>query len=768
MKKKMFLTLGILCVLLTIPFYTAAQAREVDAQLLPHAANAIIDGNQASVLFSDLRYREKTLVGPFSITSILFSTPPSWKLMPGGEVELHYDILLSGSDVNKIVDGKNPYGGNLLLTLNGQLIGSIPLDEVGSHTAHLEIPDTALTSVREDGRHQLTISLDASFSCDYNITARVVISPTSLFNLVFEESSPELNLAHLPAPFYLENSFIPDNTLVVVPNNPNAQEIQSALNIMAGFGSMIGSSYNMELINVSQLANIDPTLYQMIFIGTPDQLDILSKSNFQIPIANGKFVNMPPASENDGVIQLTLSPWNPNKVIMMISGNSSEAVVKAGQAVSSRQIFVYENPTLAFVSNVQTLSATLPIVEDFTFENLGYVTNTLSGIGVKSQEYVFYVSKEQVLTKDGYVDLVYYHSGLLDYGLSSFSVDLNGQAIASTPFSKESEQVTTLHIRIPPGTLRFGENHLNVSASMLSLPSCDVSGFSDPWFTISSHSNVHLPVAIIPSLAEPLLKDLKFFPELFVTHSDLGDIAFIFEKSDIASWKTAGKLAYNLGQQFNPLIANLRVAYADDVPPDIHDTRSMIIFGLASDIPFLAEFNDMLPAPFDLVNNIANERQLLVSYRIPEGVSVGYLQLMQSPFNSEKSILVVSGNDHNGVLLAGNALLQPDLESQLSGVFAVTNGTQVATGNASSPFSIVGDIVPESVPVSTTPVSGLLGQPRIVERPIWLLPVIIISALSVLGILGYVAATAIAKKRLQPIDVPADGVDVNKIDESQK
>lgn len=767
MKKKMFLVLGILCVLLAIPLHTAAQAHGVDLQLLQHAANAI-NGNQASVLFSDLRYREKTLVGPFSATNVLFSTPPSWKLMPGGEVELHYDILLSGSDVNKIVDGKNPYGGNLLLTLNGQIIGSIPLDEVGSHIAHLVIPDIALTSIREDGRHQLTISLDAGFSCDYNITARVVISPTSLFNLVFEESSPELNLAHLPAPFYLENSFVPDNTLVVVPNNPNAQEIQSALNIMAGFGSMIGSSYNMELINVSQLTTIDPALYHMIFIGTPDKLDILSKANFQMPIANGKFVNMPPESENDGVVQLALSPWNPNKVIMMVSGNSGEAVVKAGQAVSSRQIFVYESPMLTFVSNVQTLSATLPIVEDFTFENLGYVTNTLSGIGVKSQEYVFYVSKEQVLTKDGYIDLVYYHSGLLDYGLSSFSVDLNGQAIASTPFSKESEQVTTLHVRIPPGTLRFGENHLNVNASMLSLPSCDVSGFSDPWFTVSSQSSIHLPVAIIPSLAEPLLKDLKFFPELFVTHSDLGDVAFIFQKSDIASWKVAGKLAYNLGQQFNPLIANLQVAYADDVPQDIHDARSMIIFGLASDIPFLAEFNDMLPAPFDLLNNIANERQLLVSYRIPEGVSVGYLQLMQSPFNAEKSILVVSGNDHNGVLLAGNALLQFDLESQLSGVFAVTNGTQVATGNASSPFSIVGDIVPESVSVSTTPVSGLLGQPRIVERPIWLLPVIIISALSVLGILGYVAAVAIAKKRLQPIDVPADGVDVNKIDKSQK
>jgi hypothetical protein len=768
MKKKMFLMLGILIsILLTSPFRVAAQASGTDVQPQQHVTMEI-NGNKASVPFSDLGYREKTLLSPYDFTSVLFSVPPSWTLMPGGEIELHYDVFLSGADVNTLMNAKSPFGGNLLVTFNRQLIGSISLNEIGSHTARLEIPATALASTREDGRHQLTISLDARFSCDYDITARVVINPLSLFNLVYEESSPELDLARLPAPFYLENSFIPDNTLVVVPDDPSALEIQSALNIMAGFGSMIGADYNMELISAGQLSDLDPTLYHMIFIGTPDQLGILSGANLQTPITNGKFAEMPPESENDGVVQLTLSPWNPNKVVMMVSGNSDEAVIKASQAVSSGRIFIYKDPTLAFVSSVQMLSETLPIVEDFTFENLGYVTETLSGIGVKSREYIFYASKEQLFTKEGYIDLVYYHSGLLDYGMSSFSVNLNGQAIASTPFSKESEQVTTLHIKIPPGILRFGENRLDITASMIIIPSCDNSGFSDPWFTISNQSNVHLPVAESPIFVEPLLKDLKFFPELFVTHSDLGDIAFIFPKLDVASWKIAGKISYNLGRQFNPLIANLRAAYADDVPQDIHDTRSMLVLGLASETPFLAEFNNMLPAPFDLANNTANERQLLVSYRIPDGVSVGYLQLASSPFNAEKSILVVSGNDRNGVILAGNGLLQSELKSQLAGVFAITNGKQVATGNASAPFSIVGSVVPGSVPVNATPIPDLLGGSPVVERPIWLLPFITASVLSVLGILGYVAALAITNKRSKRIEIPDDDANVDKSRESQK
>ena len=767
MKKKLFLILGILTILLASPFYVAAKATEVTAH--PEQYDAIqINGNTASVPFSEVGFRERTLISPLDVTSVLFSTPLTWKLIPGGEIELHYDVFISGTDLDKIVDEKNPYGGSLLVTFNNQLIGSAPLDKIGSNTVRLSIPANALTPTREDGRHQLTILLDARLSCDFDIIANVSIKPTSFFNLFFEESSPVLNLSQLPAPFYRENSIIPESTLVVIPDNPGALEIQAALNVMAGFGSMIGTTYNMELINISQLAGMDPTLYNMIFIGTPDQLDILSFADFQMPIANGKFVNMPTLSEQDGVVQLALSPWSPNKVLLMVSGNSDEAVVKASQAVSSGGIFIYENPTLAFVSNVQMLSETLPVVENFTLEDLGYATENLTGIGVRTQEYIFYVSKEQILSKEGYIDLVYYHSGLLDYGTTSFSINLNDQIIASAPFKMESEQVTNLQVKIPPGVFRFGENRLEIIANMLIVPSCDTSGFPDPWFTISNQSVFHIPLDTGEGLSKSSLKDLKFFPETFVTHSDLGDLAFILPKSDIASWNIAGKLAFNLGDQFNPLIANIQAAFADDVQPDIRTDNSLIILGLANEMPFLSEFNDKLPAPFDLSNNTANERQMQVIYRIPAGVSVGYLQLMPSPFNAENSILVVSGNDPNGVILAGNGLLQPELQSRLAGVFAITNGTQIATGNASSPYSIVGDIVPGAEPVNVNPVSDLsMGIPAN-ARPVWLLPAILTSLAGILGILIFVGIAAIVKNRRNRIKVPKKREKVFKSEDNWK
>jgi hypothetical protein len=64
------------------------------------------------------------------------------------------------------------------------------------------------------------------------------------------------------------------------------------------------------------------------------------------------------------------------------------------------------------------------------------------------------------------------------------NIDLNGQIINSTALDKESEQLTTLRIKFPAGLMRYGENHLTISANLLADTSCDTTGFSNPWVII--------------------------------------------------------------------------------------------------------------------------------------------------------------------------------------------------------------------------------------------------------------------------------------------
>jgi hypothetical protein len=745
MKNKLLAMLVLLVFLLGSPFSTLAKSSGTLSNV-EQAGFIDVGANEATVTFAELGYRDSSLASPFDSTSVLFSIPPNWRLAPGGEVQLDYEVTLSGTDAG-LITNNNPYGGTLSVTFNNQLVTTISLKEVGPQTMKFSLPPTALTSVRQDGRHQLTISLNAQFSCLYNVSAVVVIKSTSAFKLPFEVSAPELNLSRLPAPFYLRNALVPDHTLLVVPNTPDAKELQAALNVMSGFGSLVGEKFDFNLVPASELTNDTLAANNLIFVGRPDEFDMLSNIKLPLAIENKKFVSLPNESQADGILEMAISPWNDSKVTLLISGNSADAVYKAAQAASAGRVLIYENPALAYVADVQPLSDALPVVENFTLQSLGYKNETLSGLGLNSVQYLFNASKEQLNSKDSSIDLIYYHSGLLDYGYSSFSVELNNQVISSTAFTKETEQLSTLSVKIPPGILRFGENRLTVSARMLTVTSCDTTGFSDPWLTISDQSTLHLPASTDANASTPSLLDLKFFPNLFMTHSDLGDVAFVLPKSSPATWKIAGQMAYELGRNSNPLLSNLKAVYAEDVSQQVLGQNSLIVIGKSSTVPLISKINNQLPAPFDVATDTANESNMQVIYRIPKGMSVGYLELLDSPFNVEKPILVLAGNSDDGLVMAGNALLLNDLRNQLTGVFAVTNGTQIATGSASSVFSAVGTLVPPQASVITTPIPVSATAPAALAPPGWLMPLLVISGVAILLIIGWVLVSAFSRKR---------------------
>jgi hypothetical protein len=760
MKNKVFIVVVILILLSINPLKVSAQVSTPTPTptITPVVAETVtVVDNKASVTFAQLRFRDDTLTSPLDSTRVLFSLPPNWRLVSGGEVEINYDVLFSGPDVAKIFDGMNPFGGSLSVVYNQQIIGNIPLDKAGSHTIRFQIPPEALNSAREDGRHQLTIFLDAQFSCTYDIRASVVIKSTSSFNLPFEISPPVLDLSKLPAPFYLQNALIPDRTLLVIPDEPSLDELRAALNIMAGFGSLVGTDFKFEIVNIGSLSNEDLASSNLIFAGKPNQLPLLAKVYFPTSVVNGEFVNLPAASANDGVLEMAISPWNQNKVVLLVSGNSDEAVSKAATAVSSGKIFIYNDPAVSYVSDVKLLNDAIPVVEDFNFKNLGYTTQTISGIGLISAEYAFDAAKEQVATKDGYFDLAFYNSGLLDYGASSLTVSLNDQIINGTAFSKETEKLTTLRIDIPTGLIRYGQNRLMVSSRMLTSISCDTTGFSNPWLVVSDQSKIHLPATAMETSLGRSILDLKSYPSLFLTHSDLGDVAFILPKSAPDSLRIAGKLAYDYGKTVTPLIPNLAAAYADDIPDEIRNGRSLIVIGKANALPLLTEINDRLPAPFNLDDNTASEGNMQVTYRIPAGVSVGYVELLYSPYNFEKTMLIVSGNTDEGLVMAGNALLQADLKNQLAGLFAITNGTQVASNSAVQNFSAVGKIVPNAEPAINTPILPRRGTNDKLPSPGWLIPLIVISASIIVLVLGYIIGSAILRRRSsKTVDVFAE------------
>ncbi|NIV11990.1 MAG: hypothetical protein GWN62_12175, partial [Aliifodinibius sp.] len=222
-------------------------------------------------------------------------------------------------------------------------------------------------------------------------------------------------------------------------------------------------------------------------------------------------------------------------------------------------------------------------------------------------------------------------------------------------------------VDIPPGLLRFGENRLEFLVDLIPIYSCDTLGFPDYFIAIHENTQLNIPVNTIQDqVAEPL--DFRLYPGNFIDSSDLNNIAFVISSGDPVGWNVAAKIAFSFGRLANPLISNMSLAYSDSVPTEIRDGKDLIIVGRSSRSPFLVEINGALPAPFDVETDTANEKGLQVTYVTPPDVNLGYLELLNSPFNLENEVLVVSGNSDDGLNLAGIAITERASRRELMGI----------------------------------------------------------------------------------------------------
>ena len=197
------------------------------------------------------------------------------------------------------------------------------------------------------------------------------------------------------------------------------------------------------------------------------------------------------------------------------------------------------------------------------------------------------------------------------------------------------------------------------------------------------------------------------------------------------------------------------MAYSDDVPQNLLNEQALILVGLPNELDILSEINEALPAPFDFENNTASQRLLQVSYRIPPNVSLGYLELIPSPFNPKAPLLIVAGNNDVGISYAG-LMLTTEHDAELAGIFAIARETEIVTSSRNSQFvlsfeqaSILEKIVPEVeiAPLSPTPIQGLSLEKATQENPFWLIPVMISSLIFIVFIMGY-ALIDTQRKRL--------------------
>lgn len=689
------------------------------------------------ITFKMLDIQDEVLLGPYANSYIRFSTPDSWALQPGAKLVLEVDTTVRSSRVFQ--DVASEYSGALLeVTFNDHVIDTIFLPK-GQKTLSVTIPKEALNPTQTDGRHSLQIYLDATIDCLFDHETSVLIRSVSGFLLPHLAASPTPSLTLLPRPIYKPDSVLPEDVIILIPDQPSTHELQSAMIVAASLGRMTRGEQALSLASVSSLAQEERDNANIVMVGKSDSLPPLASVTF--PVGHN-------AEPLEGIVQMAVSPWNTSRVVLYIGGAEDDAVVKAAQAFSSGSLRTGKHYSLSVIKKVSEAIESKDVANDRTFKSLGYTTQILSGVGYNSFDYEFLIPLGKAPAGESKFDLLFTHSTAFNFDASSTVVLLNNQPLGSVSFSDETaNELNTLTMSIPAYALQPGRNVLTVLTEFIPADHCATLTDTSLWMSVSEDSLLRIPLVDADENLATFVRDLGMYPVPFTDSPSLSQTSFIFPASDVASWNLGAKIAANLGQDVVGKTLNLSAFYADEIPEEARLNNHLMIIGRASQLPVINDLKESMPAHFESDSDMAVEDDSLITFSIPEGTDLGYLELFTSPWSSARSVMTVMGSTPLGLTWAGNALLNRDLKSEIQGDYVVVQANQIysidtkesglGTQNLSA-TAVPGTpptLIPDNVPITT----------HAYQRDWVKIAILVTSVLTILLLLGIFARKVIKK-----------------------
>lgn len=713
------------------------------------------DSLEELITFEQFGYQNQSLHGPIDSANIYFSLPEHWNLT--GDVELELGLGIFGAPAGES-QASAAMSSTLAIYLNDILVDESVLAESGSVIKNITLPQASFLEQGQDGRHQLRFILHSGGACETGSAGEipqqvVLVRSDSRMKVPYGPGLPNTNLGRFPRPIY-QRSITPDQALIVLPNSPSSAELQAALSVAAGLGNLTDRNLSLALINESGVTDEMRSDYQLIAVGRADNLNMLETLPLDAPIGPDGFT-IPEAESNDGIVQMVNSPWNDRNVVLVVSGNTDEAVIKAGQATSTGFLQPSTPPNLSIVIDVQpqrTQDVRPP--DDRSLQAIGYSSETLSGPGSDSVSYSFAVPPELSADGEPYVNLIYANSSQLDYLQSGVSILVNNELIGSVPLSELSNSQTSSQVALPKSAIRTGLNDLKIRARLI--PKSPCLGAEDTWMVVQPESTIHLPLG--PERLRNNSATLVTYSEPFILDQQLTDTAFVLPTNNVTAWQAAAQLAFDLGERSDMKLANFKVISGNTFPDEMRQDADIIMIGQLGELPLLDEIGDTLPVNFDLDATALSREYMPVAFQTAAELNPGYLLLSNSPWNPDRAILTILADDGQGIMNASEALLTPEVRAQLSGNFAIVTDSDIQVGNVFRPASSEPGATEASVEAEAAEVSvsddainddainddainsdiqlDAASQP---ERPIGLLLALIMSVLLIVVIILVVA-----------------------------
>jgi hypothetical protein len=326
--------------------------------------------------FAQLQFGTRIITGVGTYDEqYLLEFPPGWVLLPGSQLVLevasspalsseqsHIAVFLDGLPIGTVTIGENTQNTAVVFDLPVQQINLNPVGEL-PHKMALQM------SVTNYLRRDRCSALSAN-SAWTQISDSSYFVTTNVFMTV-----PDLQA--FPYPFVNDDA---NSTIIIIPERPTNDEIQSGLNLASTLGRYTPSDFSLKVITADKATQASMSQSNLIIIGTLDRNPLINEFNSNMGELNNPGVYDALKNTSNGLIREGPSLWNENLTALLIFANTQEGVNNAALGLFDSAPPLLQSGTLAIVEANQSMR----ILEAFKqpqlgSEELGVSTPMLSG-----------------------------------------------------------------------------------------------------------------------------------------------------------------------------------------------------------------------------------------------------------------------------------------------------------------------------------------------------------------------------------------------------
>ncbi|MEI6289107.1 MAG: cellulose biosynthesis cyclic di-GMP-binding regulatory protein BcsB [Chloroflexota bacterium] len=291
--------------------------------------------------------------------------------VPAGQTvsqDAYFDLVFGHSTL------LNYARSGLAILVNGQPIGTVRMSDTtaAKSTNHVQFNIPAAVIVPGYNRLEIRANLIPNDACTNPQFDGLwaTIWPDSMLHAPLVPNQISINsamdLSAYPAPFVLQPTL--SSTAIVVPNN-DLDAWRSGLRIVNFLGNRTkGGLFNLTTFFADELKDPDRAKYNLLLVGRPSQLPIVSEFNANLPAPFdassdiAKETNMQvkfsiPDNTPAGYVELVASPWNADNLIIAAFGNSAQGVSWAASALVDAPLRSLLAGNFAVINGAQVLTA---------------------------------------------------------------------------------------------------------------------------------------------------------------------------------------------------------------------------------------------------------------------------------------------------------------------------------------------------------------------------------------------------------------------------